>query len=321
MLLTGTPMKNRPLELYPQLKALDATKPFGDYMTFIHRYCDARKVFGRLDASGASNLELLNKTLLSTVMIRRTRSEVLTELPPSKDIFLPMPLSNPSEYRKAEEGFLSWLKQACKADYQLQNSIKDLSAQEQGWLREKYSRETVERARRAEALVRMSRLRRVSANGKMKAYLEWRSNVNDKLITFAFHKEVQYGLIEALPGCARLIARDSPKVRMNNVRAFQEDENYMYIVCSIRVGGEGFTMTAAKTVAFVEFPWTPADVEQAKARAHRLGQVDTVLNYFIYAPGTVDQYLLGVLNKKHNVISSAIDGAGALMDVYKEKLC
>ena len=80
--MTGTPAVNRPVELYSQLHGL-LPEVFNDYTQFVYRYCDAKphKTLPGLNVSGSSNEKELNILLKALVMIRRTKSEVLSSLP------------------------------------------------------------------------------------------------------------------------------------------------------------------------------------------------------------------------------------------------
>jgi SWI/SNF-related matrix-associated actin-dependent regulator of chromatin subfamily A-like protein 1 len=81
--LSGTPLLNRTIELYPVLRWLDPQRwPAGGYFRFGLRYCAARHNGFGWDLSGASNLPELSDLLRSTVLIRRTKAEVLPQLPP-----------------------------------------------------------------------------------------------------------------------------------------------------------------------------------------------------------------------------------------------
>ncbi|MDD5719965.1 MAG: SNF2-related protein, partial [Candidatus Krumholzibacteria bacterium] len=86
-LLTGTPILNKPIELYPLLKALDRERWGQAWLWYATRYCAAtRQRVGRdkevWDTSGASNLDELQRILRGTVMIRRRKMDVLKDLPP-----------------------------------------------------------------------------------------------------------------------------------------------------------------------------------------------------------------------------------------------
>jgi SNF2 family DNA or RNA helicase len=82
MALSGTPILNRPIEIYPVLSWLSPRKwPETGRFQFAQRYCEAHLNQFGWDVSGASNLAELSDRLRSTVMIRRTKAQVLPQLP------------------------------------------------------------------------------------------------------------------------------------------------------------------------------------------------------------------------------------------------
>ncbi|KAM4869545.1 DNA annealing helicase and endonuclease ZRANB3-like [Urocitellus parryii] len=94
ILLTGTPALGRPEELFMQIEALFPQK-FGTWTDYAKRYCNARiRYFGKRpqwDYRGASNLKELHH-LLNDIMIRRLKTEVLTQLPPKIRQHIPFDL-------------------------------------------------------------------------------------------------------------------------------------------------------------------------------------------------------------------------------------
>src|SRR5690606_34189139 len=90
-LLTGTPIMNRPAEFASQLDILGRLKDFGGKWGFYKRYCGAyRDSFGVWNILGSSNLEELNKRLRSSCYLRRTKDDVLLELPEARIDQLPV---------------------------------------------------------------------------------------------------------------------------------------------------------------------------------------------------------------------------------------
>ena len=81
MLLSGTPMLARPIELFNSLKML---RPdiFNDFNLYVNRYCDPKETKYGPDYSGAANCKELHYLLEDKVMIRRLKKNVLSELPP-----------------------------------------------------------------------------------------------------------------------------------------------------------------------------------------------------------------------------------------------
>jgi SWI/SNF-related matrix-associated actin-dependent regulator of chromatin subfamily A-like protein 1 len=107
-LLTGTPMTNRPRDLFNLLRCVGhpASRSF---LSFAKRYCDAyRNDFG-LVTTGASNIPDLN-LLMKEVMLRRTKEEVL-DLPPKLRSWIPVDVSSKPAVLSAIQSFLSWYEQ------------------------------------------------------------------------------------------------------------------------------------------------------------------------------------------------------------------
>ncbi|WP_431858668.1 SNF2-related protein [Azospirillum sp.] len=95
LFLTGTPILNRPIELYPMLHAMGLPEA-SNYFRFASRYCDGRHTRFGFDASGASNLEELQGVLRQSVMVRRLKADVLTDLPEKRFSVVELPCDSPA---------------------------------------------------------------------------------------------------------------------------------------------------------------------------------------------------------------------------------
>ena len=98
--VTGTPIVNRPIELFPLLVFL-GVKPRDDYKDFLENYTSYIVVKGRMVFKGAKNLRQLHDSL-KPFMLRRMKKDVLKQLPPKLNTPLFVPITNASEYREAE---------------------------------------------------------------------------------------------------------------------------------------------------------------------------------------------------------------------------
>jgi len=289
--LSGTPILSRPVEIYPVVKALvpNALPPF---MTFAMRYCGAKHNGFGWDFTGASNTKELHQLLTSTCMIRRTKEEVLKDLPDKTRSIIPLSMEQKAakEYARAKDHFIGWLREV--------NPTK------------------VSAAQRAEALVQFQTLKQLARKGKWKATIEWLKDVlstNGKVIVFAVHHAAVDALMEALSGFnpVKLDGRDSNKAKNAAVDRFQEDPTCRVFIGNIKAAGVGITLTAANMVAFVELGWTPGEHSQAEDRAHRIGQKNAVSVYYLIAEGTVEQEIAGLLDRKQKVLSAVLDGEDA----------
>ena len=307
LLLSGTPLVNRPAELAPQLEILGRIDEFGGGWAFRQRYTDAwRDRFG-WHFDGASNLDELQERLRSTCMVRRNKADVLTELPAKSYSTVPLELSNRKEYERAERELIAWLREKAVADRGFHARIAGLAKEDQEAAR---ADDAEYKARQAEQLVRLNALRQLTGQGKLQAAREWIEGFvesGQKLILFTWHRELQAALMEAYPGAAHILGDDSTEERQAAVERFQADPECQLIVCSIRAAGVGHTLTAASNVAFLEMAWTPGDMSQCEDRAHRIGQTDAVTVWTLVAEGTVDEEMDALLASKRAVLGAVLD--------------
>ena len=100
--MTGTPIVNRPIELFPLLKF---TGIFKNWKHFVERYCNGHQTRWGWDVSGASNLGELQGKLRSTIMVRRLKKDVLTDLPPKRRQVIELPQNGCVDAIRAEREY------------------------------------------------------------------------------------------------------------------------------------------------------------------------------------------------------------------------
>ena len=76
----------------------------------------------------------------------------------------------------------------------------------------------------------------------------------------------------------------------------------------IQATKEGINLTVASNVAFIEFPWTPGDLNQCSDRCHRIGQKDTVNVYYLMVQNTIEEKIARLLDSKKMTLDSVLDG-------------
>jgi len=275
--LTGTPIVNRPAELAPQLRALDRLREYGSASSFKQGYGTER------------SRRRLHQRLRSSCYLRRRKADVLTQLPDKRRAVITVPLDNEPEYRRAERDFVRWLQEQLGED-----GTRGLAP-----------------TARAQAIVRMTALRRLAARGKLTAALSWLedfSESEESLVVFAHHRDIQRAVTERFPEGARIAGSDTLEAREENVRRFQASDGPQLCVCSLEVASHGFTLTRAANVAFLELAWTPAKHDQAEDRLHRIGQTSGVTAWYLLAAGTIDERIAALLEAKREVVDSLTDG-------------
>ena len=302
LLLTGTPIVNRPQELAAQLRVLDRLDVVGG----------ARRL-QRVHGKGRE-LETLNRRLRRTCYVRRRKADVLTQLPDKQRVVVPVELSNRREYADVQRDVARWARAQAEADAQFLASIEGLAPDERAAAVRQRGREAAQRARRAEALVRLNKLALVAARGKLDAANEWIdafTQADEKLVVFCRHREIAGNLHAAHPSAALATGALAAERRDEEVARFQSDRRCRLIVCSLAAAGVGLTLTAASNVAFVEMGWSPAVNDQAEDRVHRIGQAFAVTAWYLLAAGSIDERVAAVVDRKRRLVSAASDGAAA----------
>ena len=317
-LLSGTPIVNRPSELIHQLMVIDKLDEFGGKFRFLRRYC-GYKPKARYHKEEATHLEELNRKLRSTCMIRRLKKDVNKELPPIVHTPIILSLSNRREYDKAEADPIQYLFDKMMSDTELieeiKNSLRFLGKKfTLDYLREVQLGivlDKTERMKKAKHLVRIAVLRQLAAKGKLDATVKWVKDFesSEKLVIFATHRSIQNELVKKFK-CLHVLGDDSLEDRQKAVRKFQTDPNEQLIVCSLRAASEAITLHAASNVVFVEYDWTPAQIEQAYSRVHRFGQdAESVNVWYMEGHDTIDQDTIALLERKRKVIEASSDGS------------
>lgn len=284
--LSGTPLVNRPIELFPSLHIL-RPDVFPSRFAYGMEYCGGRRGRWGWEFKKATKTAQLHQLLVDTCMVRRRKEDVLGELPAKIRQVVPVELRNQAVYQEAEDDFIEWLRQQ--------------------------DPEAAERAAKAEAVTKAGYLLRLAARLKCKASVDWINNWLDagdgKLIVFAVHRK----MIEALQRRLKhkTVTVDggvTGKDRNAAVLQFQNDPATRVLIGNVQAAGVGLNLTAASSVVFVELPWQPGAVAQCEGRAHRIGQLQCVNIYFLVARGTVEEKRCHIIQKKQETLTFVLDG-------------
>lgn len=324
MLLTGTPVINKPAELINQLKILGVFKDtFGGWMQYTDRYCDRKdSQFGQWDISGASNLDELHDRLVGNCYVRRNKDDddILDELPEKQRTVVELDIDNKKKYDEVENNLAKHLREKFKKDKEFLKKIEHLSEPLQEAHKQQHAERRVEQALNAEHLVKINELRKVTSRGKFKETKKWVNNFlesGEKLLLFAHYKETTRKLAKEFD-CPRITGDVSTSEREDIIEEFQDGQHQL-LVLNIEAGGVGITLTEASNVAFVEIPWTFAEIEQAEDRLHRFGQTDAVNVYFMLADDTIDREMFDLVRKK-KVISDQVNKGREVEDIEQQTI-
>lgn len=321
LLLSGTPLLSRPEELIPQLEVLGRLGDLGGFWRFANLYCAAREGPFGWDLSGAQNLSELNDNLRASCFIRRTKDEVLSDLPAKQRAVVPMELANAEDYREAEADLVSYMGECAANDRRrIARAIAGFEAENGRRPDERERSQLVLRVRggaeaRAEAneqLVRIGALRRMCALGKLDGVVRWvkefLNSTDQKLVLFGAHREVVFAVAERF-GAPSITGDDNAASKQAAVDRFQSDPGCRLLVANIAAGGVGITLTAASDVAFIELGWTPAIHDQAEDRCHRIGQQSSVTAWYLLGFATIDGQIHDLIERKRLVVDAATEGA------------
>jgi len=304
--LSGTPIPNRPVEMYPILHWLDP-KTWSNWEAYVTRYCGGYRGRYGWDVSGATNLKELQQQLRSTIMIRRLKADVLTELPAKRRQIVtidPDDLENGTAVLAREQDEL--------ADLEAKRMLAELSV-ETAKDDEAYKAAVAELRSVVDAeFAAISKLRHSTALAKVPAVVEHVTELLEhagKITVWAHHHDVIDALVDGLKdfGVVVITGDTPPEERETAVQRFQNDSDVRVFVGSITAAGVGITLTAASVAVFAELDWVPGNVSQAEDRCHRIGQHDSVLVQHIVLDESIDAKLAQTLVAKQEIAESALD--------------
>lgn len=311
--LTGTPVLNKPMELWSQLQIINS-QIFPMRMDYGKEFCGGTNNGFGWNFSGASNLEKLDKILRSTVMIRRMKTQVMKELPPKTRITIPVAIeAKMGQYERETKKPLQELAKLRKEKEDWRKLMESMSPAE----KKKYLADHAEVALEANRITGaimggIEKLKQIAVNIKFKECFEFVFDMHEqegKLLIFTAHhettdrlvagfrdKDVRVNFIDGrVNGAEREIVKES----------FQNGDLEV-LVCGIRAAGEGLTLTASHTVAMFEFDWNPGKMFQAEDRTHRITQTMPVTIYYLVAFGTIEEKIVRMIDSKREVANALL---------------
>lgn len=294
--MTGTPIVNKPTDVFIPLKLVDG-HTFKDYRSWCQNFC-IYGGFGGYDIIGYKNIPQL-KQMLQSNMLRRLKKDVL-DLPPKLHT-------------------IEYVENTPYQDKLYQKVLQDTIAHRADILGA------------ANPMVKLLKLRQVNGspelidnslvvdssyitkNSKMAKLVELVNMILDngeKVVIFS-------NWVESLRTIYRFLARDNTVLsytgtmkqddREAHKRRFIEDPECKILIGTIGALGVSHTLTVANNVIFYDLPWNPGTMEQAEDRCHRTGTVSTVNVYSIITKDTVDEKVYKLIQDKDGVSKYIVD--------------
>jgi len=303
--LTGTPILNKPIELWPIIQWLDPVT-WRSFWYYAKRFCAAYQSRWGWDMTGAAHLDELNHKLRSTIMVRRRKAEVLTELPPKERQVIEMPSDGAAHLVRQEREAWGQYEDSLLArqeEMELAEANEDMDAYEAAVLALKEGIKV--------AFQEMAKLRHDTAVAKVPAVIDHIDGClenGEKIVVFAHHRDVLKAFKEHYGDAAVLLwGGMTMEQQQAAVDAFQENPDVKVFLGQIVAAGQGITLTASSHVIFAELDWVPGLVTQAEDRCHRIGQHDSVLVQHMVFEGSLDATMAQTLVEKQHIIDAALD--------------
>jgi len=298
LVLTGTPLENRLEELYSIVEFVDRHR-LGPMFRFLaeHQHLDES---GRV--VGYHHLDQISQTL-RPVLIRRTKREVLSELPERLDKRLFVPMTPQQRAIHEENGetvariVAKWRRYHFLSDADQRRLMIALQNMRMA-CNSTYlvDRETEHGAKIDEAEAALADL--LEERGvKIVVFSQW---VGTHELLARRCTARGWGHVEfngSVPGPQRRAL----------VQRFREDEDCRLFL-STDAGGVGLNLQHAATVVIMDQPWNPAVLEQRIGRVHRLGQKMPVRVVHLIAQGTIEEGMLNLIGFKQSMFAGVLDG-------------
>ncbi|MEG1487245.1 MULTISPECIES: DEAD/DEAH box helicase [Lactococcus] len=280
--LSGTPLENRIEEIW------------AIFQVVMPGFLPKREKFNKMEPSVISRL-------IQPFIMRRKKEDVLEELPDKMEITVYNQLADDQKVI-----YLAQLELMQKQLLEMDSATLSRS--------------------RIEILAGITRLRQIcntpalfmddykGSSGKLERLRELLAQIKDSghrpLIFSQFTKVFPHieKLMEEQEMTAYKLTGSTPiKDRLSMVQAFNAGSRDAFLV-SLKAGGVGLNLTSADVVILVDLWWNPAVEEQAIARAHRMGQKNTVEVIRLITQGTIEEKIMEIQERKKDLIANVLEG-------------
>ena len=270
--LSGTPIPNRPIELWPILHNLGIYR--GGWYDFAARYAKMWRAPWGLDVSGSSNIAEL-KALMKPYVMRRKKEDVFKDYQDPQVSLITFDLPNDKREQEFDADALVANPNALLAFEGLAEIMKEAG------------------------------MRKVDAAAE---FIDDLLNAGEPVVVFAHHKDVVGKLCDELRVHKPVtVVGDTPRAQRDKaIEAFQSGKAKC-IVGNIAAMSEGVDLSAADTIVFVECTWSTSALEQASSRVENIAKhgVKPII-YILTIRASLDHTVLSKILKKQNIINQII---------------
>ncbi len=308
ILVDGTPMRSTPADLFAPLHLLDP-QTFTGYWKFVGKYCIV------IDTQYGKEIQRLPKNkkqireMLSDKLIRRLKTQVLTELPPKirQPIVVEMTKPQSMLYDNLVNDMM----------FEYENNVVAVQ------------NHMIQILRLRQLLVTPKLLGCDIVGGALESLCELVQNEldagNPVCIFTPFRQAIPYIKEELVrkvtpePTLYEIHGQQTSSEMNDNELGFQNPKNKNKVIIGTIKSGVAKTFTEAKVVYFLGYEWGAHENAQAEDRAHRKGQLDSVRCLYLLHKNTVDERVIDTLNQKQYAMDWVINPEEILNDIKENK--
>ncbi len=308
LILTGTPLQNHLSEIWNLFQFANPGL-LGTFQQFTDRFILP------VERDHDTGRQKILKNILTPFILRRTKADVLNELPEKTEITLRIELSD------EEKALYDNIRQTAIANLEndSKNSLRALAE--------------ITKLRQAACNPRLVNPKLKLQSSKMQAFLnlvaQLRQGGHRALVfsQFTSHLALVREELDKINAADQtsplqylyLDGSTSPQERNRLVKAFQTGDEPLFLI-SLKAGGVGLNLTAADYVIHLDPWWNPAIEDQASDRAHRIGQERPVTVYRLIAASTIEEKIIRLHQNKRSMADALLQDTDLFSAISAEDI-